>query len=449
MNLPKNFLNRMKKILNSEYQSFIDSYNEKPSKGIRLNSLKCDYETLKSTLSLELRPTEFSPLLFTSESEFKFGNSPAHHAGMFYSQEPSAASAVTILNPQPGDKVLDLCAAPGGKSTQIGALLDGNGLLWSNEIVKSRAKILMSNIERMGIRNAVVSSCHPQRLCEVLQGYFDKVLVDAPCSGEGMFRKDAQAALEWSESHVKACAERQGQILDSAALAVKESGELVYSTCTFSYEENEGVVNSFLDRHPEFELVPINVNFGRKAIDISALRIYPMDKTNGVSGEGHFVAKLRRIGKNSAVVSNFSNKLDKSDGKAANELYNEIFISPCSNKFYKVNDVYLILPDYLPDLKGLGVLRAGVEFAREKQTKLRNKILEPSHGAFMASKPDELKKVINPDENDILKFLHGEEILSEYKGYTAVAINGVITGFGKSSGGRLKNKYPKGLRINW
>ena len=243
--LPEAFAHRMKEMLGEEFPAFLAAYEQPHLKGVRVNPLKCAPETLQKAMS-GLRPSPFSPLCFYSETE-KVGTLPLHHAGAFYSQEPSASSAVTVLDPQPGERVLDLCAAPGGKSTQIAACLMGEGLLWSNEIVRSRASILLSNMERMGVKNGVVSSCHPETLCSRLAGFFDKVLVDAPCSGEGMFRRDPQAVAEWSPEHVRACADRQLAILHSAKQAVREGGVLVYSTCTFSPEENEGVIRRFLE----------------------------------------------------------------------------------------------------------------------------------------------------------------------------------------------------------
>lgn len=248
MPLPQAFLSRMQTMLGEEYPQFVAAYQQPHFRGVRLNPLKCDRETLEAAMG-SLQPSPFSPLCFYTETE-KVGSFPLHHAGAFYSQEPSASSAVTVLAPQPGEKVLDLCAAPGGKSTQIAACLMGQGLLWSNEIVKNRAQILLSNMERMGVKNAVVSSCHPETLCSRLAGFFDKVLVDAPCSGEGMFRRDEQAVEEWSPEHVTACADRQLAILHSAKQAVREGGVLVYSTCTFSPEENEGVIRRFLEEEP-------------------------------------------------------------------------------------------------------------------------------------------------------------------------------------------------------
>ncbi len=440
MNLPDAFLKRMQGLLGGEYPEYLRCMELPAFRGVRLNPLKCDFEALEKSVPFPLSPTPFSPLCFyAGKGSEKLGGLPAHHAGMFYSQEPSASSAVTVLDPQPGEKILDLCAAPGGKAGQIAGLLGGTGLLWANEIVKSRANTLLSNLERMGVSNGVVSSCHPQRLCEALRGYFDRVLVDAPCSGEGMFRREPEAAAQWTPESPAACARRQAVVLDSAALAVKEGGVLVYSTCTFSREENEDVIRAFLQSHPEFQQLPAGVSFGRPALDGSpARRIFPMD-----GGEGHFVAKLRRVGENPCGVSDFSEFLNSADTRAAAEFYGTLFSGACPGRLAKFGDRLLLLPEELPALRGLGVLRAGVELGEARPSRI-----EPSHALFMSRKKEECLRSLDfpPDSPELDVFLRGGELDCGETGYTAVCVNGVVTGFGKASGGRLKNRYPKGLR---
>ena len=302
----KDFLERMKSLLGGEFDAWLKIYNsDDVFRGLRVNTLKCSADKLREHIGFELRQTPFCLEGFYIPSDISgIGNLPLHHAGAFYVQEPSATSAVTMLGVEKGDKVLDLCAAPGGKSTQIASALGGEGLLWSNEIVRNRAIILLSNIERMGVKNAVVSNCRPDILCDKLTGYFDKVLVDAPCSGEGMFRKNS-AAEEWSAEHVKSCADRQLKILNSAKRALKQNGVMVYSTCTFSREENEGVVEEFLKQNPDFEIEDSGVSFGRPTLDY-ARRIFPMD-----GGEGHFAVRLRKNGAEMSVpeVRNNPSKL--------------------------------------------------------------------------------------------------------------------------------------------
>lgn len=441
MELPKEFTYRMKKMLGAEYSAFEECQMKPHFRGIRRNSLKCGTETLCRGLGITWEPVPFSPLCSYLPVEYeKIGSHPLHHAGAFYVQEPSASSAVTALDPQPGEKILDLCAAPGGKSTQIAALLAGKGLLWSNEIVRNRATILLSNIERMGIRNAVVSSCHPELLCGTLEGYFDRVLVDAPCSGEGMFRRDPQAIAEWSPEHVEACAARQIAILKSAAQAVRKGGVLVYSTCTFSMEENEGVLSAFL-KDSDFELEEIASCFGRPAYgDFSkARRIFPMD-----GGEGHFVARLRRRSGNSSGRVLFGGGIKKTEAcRQGDELYRSIFKGECPGEIAQVGDRLLILPEDLPPLSGLGVLRAGVLLGEVKKGRI-----EPEHAVFTASLAEEFLRCMDylHDSPEIAAFLRGEELDCEEKGYVGVCVDGVSVGFGKASGGRLKNRYPKGLR---
>lgn len=434
------FLFRMKSLLGDEYYEFLKFYEADNFRGIRVNTIKCSVEKLCGLFDFKFNKTPFCEEGFYIPNEItSLGNNPLHHAGAFYIQEPSATSAVTMLDVNEGDFVLDLCAAPGGKSTQIGAKLNGTGLLWSNEIVKNRANILLSNIERMGIKNAVVSNCRPDVLCQSLANCFDKVLVDAPCSGEGMFRKNSDAQVQWSIEHVKSCAQRQLLILNSAKNALKAGGILLYSTCTFSYEENEGVIAEFLAENPDFELVDADVSFGRPALEC-ARRIFPMD-----GGEGHFAAKLRKKG---SLAPNYANnirtvKIDKD----ILEFYDSLFIDrPFGENITIVGDEIIILPkSYNFNTKGLQVLRAGIVLGE-----IVKKRIEPHHSAFMAASMPQCRMAVDFDVNsaEIANYLHGQEInvTSDVKGYTAVCVNGITTGFGKASGSRLKNKYPKGLR---
>ncbi|HIU31802.1 MAG TPA: RsmF rRNA methyltransferase first C-terminal domain-containing protein [Candidatus Caccousia avistercoris] len=444
--LPAAFLTRMKELLGEEYGDFLAAYEKPPLRGIRLNPLKCTEEKLRAAFPFPLKPAPFSPLSFCFPQEGgRVGTMPLHHAGAFYSQEPSAASAVTVLAPQPGDRVLDLCAAPGGKSTQIAALLQGKGLLWSNEVVKSRANVLLSNLERLGVRNGVVSSCRPEVLCPALAGFFDKVLVDAPCSGEGMFRRDPQAVAEWSPEHVRSCAARQAAILDSAAQALRPGGLLAYSTCTFSLEENEETVTAFLERHPEFSLCEAGLPQGRPGLlgMNQARRIYPMD-----GGEGHFAALLKKAGGPEERLP-YPAFAEKEPAPAlrreAEALWQEIFSCPMPQGLCQAGEQLLLLPEGLPPWKGLGVLRAGVLFAAGK-----GKRWEPCHALFMAASPGQLRRRLDfpAGSPEISAFLRGEELPApeEWRGWTGVSVDGVMLGFGKCSQGRLKNRYPKGLR---
>lgn len=441
MVLPERYLLRMKHLLGDEYKALEKYYNQgSMSRGVRLNTLKCSLEKLKSALPFSLRQAPFASEMFYAADTDGIGRLPAFHAGMFYAQEPSAAAPVALMQPQPGENVLDLCAAPGGKATQIAQRLCGDGLLWANEKVASRAKVLRSNIERMGISNAVVSSMHPERLCTMLSGFFDKVLVDAPCSGEGMFLKEEAAVAAWSEEAVRTCAVRQRSILNSAAMALREGGELIYSTCTFSLEENEEVVRSFLAEHPDFELVPLKADYGRPAFDMIAIRIFPMD-----GGAGHFIAKLRRRSPNRYKGKMQREKTDKSLRAMADALIDEVAKQRKEQHLLQLGSQLFLAPPRLPELKGLQLLSVGVMLGS-----IKGKRIEPAHALFMAARPEELRTTLSFSSKapQLSAFLHGLEIDTKEHGYVAVACDDVITGFGKGSEGRLKNKYPKGLRIN-
>ncbi len=440
VNLPSEFLRRMKEMLGSEFSDYEDSLQNSPFRGIRLNPLKCKIDILKEELPFSLRPTPFSPLeYYIPDDVKKLGYHPLHHAGAFYVQEPSASSVVTVLDPKPGEKILDLCAAPGGKSTQIASLLAGKGILWSNEIVRSRAKILYSNLERLGVRNAVVSACYPETLCHAMKGYFDRVLVDAPCSGEGMFRRSEEAVRDWSPEHVRACAERQSAILESASASLREGGILVYSTCTFSKEEDEGVVSDFLKRHEDFQMEDCGVSFGRPAFLPKARRIFPMD-----GGEGHFVAKLRKYSSVQCSINQAASATDAETEQVQN-LLKSIFKTQPAGMIWKNRVGFSLVLEGFPEIRGLNILSAGVLAAEAHKGRM-----EPTHAIFQASRAENMKNVISfaHDSPEIRKFLHGEELQAptEIKGWCGVAVDGIMTGFGKCSCGRIKNHYPRGLR---
>ena len=442
------FFERMSKLLSAEeLEVFKNEYKKTPYTGIRINTLKCSKEKLLGLTEAftEDDVTPFCKDGFYLKGKDTFsGNHPLHHAGAVYFQEPSAMSAATLLAPEKGDKVLDLCAAPGGKSTQLASALDGTGLIWSNEIVKSRANILLGNFERCGIKNGVVSNADPESLCTALEGYFDKVMVDAPCSGEGMIRRDPNALTEWSVEHTISCATRQLKILESAKKALKPGGILVYSTCTFSHEENEGVVEEFLRLNPYFELIDSQENFGRKTLDGKARRIYPMD-----GGEGHFAAKLRKKKDDFDFVNTSSAQptpAKKIPQLVTDFLKDTFYDTKPYEKLFVKDDKVFALPQICPELTGTHAIRAGVFVGLIKKN-----YFEPEHSLFSTADIKNVKRVLDLklDDNRVQQFLRGEEIAAENvdKGYTLVAVEGIPLGFGKVSSGRLKNKYPKGLRL--
>lgn len=458
MNLPELFKQRMQVLLGDEYDEFIAGYSLPLRRGLRVNTGKISTQAFLELFPHPLTPSPFAEDSFYLDAEHKAGSDPMHHAGMYYMQEPSAASAVSVLAPQLGEKILDLCAAPGGKSTQIATHLGEDGLLWSNEFVPSRARILQQNLERWGYRNHVISSRDTTALCEGLTDYFDAVLVDAPCSGEGMFRKEPQALTEWSIDNIRLCADRQDEILNNAAKAVKPGGRIVYSTCTFAPEENEGAVFRFLSTHPDFTLEPIAVTWGRAGFTAERVRaICPeVDDSYDLTlcrrilpqhgGEGHFIALLKRHdGAYVNTPSAYAYPTKDANRQAAIDLYQECFTDTPQGVFCTIGDQVRLLPDDLPNCNGLGVLSAGVAVA----TICKNR-LEPAHGLFIASKGSHCRQQLNLPHSDprLQAFLHGEEISCDgNNGWTTVCVCGIPVGFGKVSNGKLKNRYPKGLRL--
>ena len=457
MQLPELFSQRMQLLLQEEYNDFLQGYELPLRRGLRVNTAKIHTDEFLKLFAHKLEPSPFADDCFYLDAEHKAGSDPLHHAGVYYMQEPSAASAVSVLNPQKGERILDLCAAPGGKSTQIAARIGEEGLLWSNEYVLARARILQQNLERWGVRNQIVSSRDTGPLCEGLRDYFDAILVDAPCSGEGMFRKEPQALTEWSIDNVRLCAARQDEILSNAAKAVKPGGRIVYSTCTFAPEENEGAVYRFLSTHPDFELIPINVEWGCPGFEAERVRLICPEVTNDYDltycrrilpqhgGEGHFIALLQRRDDVRTAPSEYKYPSKDGNQQAAAVLYRDCFTDEPNGVFATFGDQVRLLPYHLPDCNGLGVLSAGVAVA----TVCKNR-LEPAHSVFVASKGIHCKQTVDLPltASQLTAFLHGEEIPCDgQNGWTAVCINGIPVGFGKASNGKLKNRYPKGLRL--
>lgn len=469
--LPEEFLEKMKGLLGAEYEAFVKSYETERVQGLRLNTLKGDLEDLRMVCEnrFHLEQVPWCREGFYYDGGTRPGRHPFHEAGLYYIQEPSAMAVVSLLAPQPGEAVLDLCAAPGGKTTHIGERLSGRGLLVSNEIHPARAKILSQNVERMGIRNAVVTNESSERLKACFPEFFDRIVVDAPCSGEGMFRKDEQARAEWSKEHVKMCAERQQEILDNAAAMLKPGGCLVYSTCTFSPEENEQGICRFLDRHQDFFAVHIQENawlpglsHGRKAWagetdhrDAAAdtCRIWP----HLVKGEGHYLALLQKQKAQTDGGKMTGQKQKASKYGFWNDRTGLKIVGECLDGILKKNDlqtdrlllfgdqVYLLPPGMIP-VSGLKVLRPGLHLGTLKKNRM-----EPSHALALALSLDEVKTAVDlsPDSDDIREYLNGSALQTDSgkKGWALVCVQGYSIGWGKASSGVLKNHYPKGLRI--
>ncbi|MDO5416675.1 MAG: RsmF rRNA methyltransferase first C-terminal domain-containing protein [Lachnospiraceae bacterium] len=495
-NLPEAFVRRMQRMLGPEYEAFEESYEKTRAQGLRLNGLKGNLAEIETDCRrfFHLRPVPWVKEGFYYDGEERPGKHPYHEAGLYYIQEPSAMSVAELLAPEPGDFVLDLCAAPGGKSTQIAARLQGRGLLVSNEIHPARARILSQNMERMGTANAVVTNMDTAGLTRWFPEFFDKIVADAPCSGEGMFRKDEAAREEWSPDHVALCSRRQSEILDNAAKLLKPGGLLVYSTCTFAPEENEGSIRHFLEKHPEFSVEKRRAydGFGagrpewasdsfeeaEEASDWSALkdtyRLWP----HQIEGEGHYLAALRKEGecsrrepqkegkarsfglKDKALEKAFlqfcEETLDRSEkgmrsgreqeGTGKEKPAGGLPWEQMPGRYLMFGEQFYYVPEALPDMKGMKVLRPGLHLGTFKKNRF-----EPSHALALFLKKEEVRYTADfpAGETAVLRYLKGEALEAGSgagKGWTLVTTDGFSLGWAKQAGGILKNHYPKGLR---
>jgi len=418
---PEAFLERMKLQLGAAFPAFSDALAEPPKKALHVNTDKTDRETLERLLRLPLKPLEENPSGAAVPTDFNPNATPLHAAGLFYMQEATAQAPVAALELPDAPVVLDLCAAPGGKSAQLANRMRG-GVLFSNEIVPSRAEALLGNLERMGVSNAIVTNAEPHALCARLKDRCDAVLVDAPCAGEAMFRKDEQAARDWSPEHVAACALRQRAILDDAAVAVKPGGHLLYATCSFSPQENEETVDFFLERHPEFSLV-------------SMRRLYPHTS----AGEGQFYALLLRAGER--VPSAFS--IGKSDKIPAFDAFRDLVRLPDGQLRLLKDGRAILLPPMPFAFEGVRILRAGLLLGEVKGSRF-----EPAHALAVAGKTTPMIHTCALDFDEAMRYLRGETLMKEVeKGFGAATYEGFALGLYKASDGMLKNRYPKGLRL--
>lgn len=453
MELPKDFLEKMKGLLDEEYEDFVKSYHENRAQGLRVNPLKISVEEFKKISPFNLEKIPWVKEGFFYGSEDRPGKHPFHEAGLYYIQEPSAMAAGELVDPQPGERVLDLCAAPGGKTTHIAGKMQQQGFLLTNEIHPARAKILSQNVERMGIRNAVVTNETPARLAQRFPGYFDRIMVDAPCSGEGMFRKDPDACAEWSPGNVAVCAARQFDILGHAGTMLRPGGRLVYSTCTFSPEENEGVISNFLKDNPNFEIEDVQVyeGFGKGRPDwISdgasglgkTVRIWP----HQLQGEGHYMAVLRKTdGAEAGGRLKYAKTL--SDQKALKSYYQfaeETLLETPKGEFLLFGEQLYLLPKEMLSLESLKVVRPGWHLGTIKKNRF-----EPSHAFALGLTGEQVKHKWNlkKDSREMIAFLKGESLAAEGpKGWYLLEVDGHSIGWGKLSDHILKNHFPKGLR---
>ena len=439
--LPEEFLRRIELQLGAEYPRFLAALDRPRAVALRFNPLKC---SRFPTLEFTREPIPWAQYGYYYDPDTRPGLHVWHEAGLYYLQEASAMAPVTLLDPQPGETVLDLCAAPGGKSTQIAALMGGEGLLVCNEINPKRARILSRNIERMAVPNALVLNHRPGDLERYFEGAFDKILVDAPCSGEGMFRKEEAAVTDWSPETVTMCARRQQEILATAAKLLRPGGRLVYSTCTFAPEEDEGAVSEFLKSHRDFSIERIQapaLSPGSTALveepagDLEhTFRLWPHHQY----GEGHYAAVLRKAGDEpSALTPSKEGKLPKEWLDFARELD----IRLPAGKPVTFGSALFWVPETAPELKGLKVLRPGLELGEVKKGRF-----EPAHALALWLKDCKNIQDYPEDSDEIRDYLHGNVIPSAQKGWCLVTAGGLSIGWGKGDGRVLKNHYPKGLR---
>lgn len=464
--LPTEFTDRMKKLLGIEgYESYLRSFERSPIRAFRVNTAKVPSGELCQTADIKAERISCIDNAYTFECE-KIGAHPFHHAGMIYVQEPAAMMPAECLEIEPGWKILDMCAAPGGKSTQLKNKLGDDGLLVSNEIIPSRCKILVGNVERLGLKNTVVTCASPDKIAAAFPETFDMIMVDAPCSGEGMFRKEEIAIDEWSEENVKICAERQSEILECAAKALKKGGYIVYSTCTFSLEENEMTVDNFLASHPQFEILPVNEKLlkytedgiafdGCRCANISyTRRAYPH---TGI-GEGQFMALLHNTSsavaeenvepikrKSSKNGSDTRKKQDKNAPfqiRTVTDFLDATLISYDKNAVRERNGIPFYMTAEI-DTGALAVFSCGINIGEVKKN-----YIQPHH-SFFTSMGELFKRKIDllPDSDELKKYLRGEEIDVDYPdGWAVITVCGCALGGVKVVSGVAKNHYPKGLR---
>ncbi len=427
--LPEAFLNRIQAQLGDEYEDFLKSLERPRAVALRYNPLKGH----RPELPFAKNPVPWEPEGFYYDPEARPGLHVYHEAGVYYLQEASAMAPVALLDPQPGEKICDLCAAPGGKTTQIAGRMAGEGFLLCNEIHPKRAKILSRNIERMAVPNALVTNETPGVLAKRFPGFFDRVLVDAPCSGEGMFRKEEAAVTDWSQETVEMCARRQAEILHCAAQLVRPGGRLVYSTCTFAPEEDEQAVAAFLESHPEFVPVDLDAPWFVPG-ENGSHRMWP----HKLLGEGHFAAVLEKTaGEEGEIPPSKGEKLPKQWLDFAKDLD----IQLPEGKAVRFGQNLFWAPEALPDLSRLNVLRPGLELGTVKKDRF-----EPAHALALWLGSCKTMQCYGWDSLQMKAYLHGEVVPSQEKGWCLVCADGYSIGWGKGDGRVLKNHYPKGLR---
>jgi 16S rRNA C967 or C1407 C5-methylase (RsmB/RsmF family)/NOL1/NOP2/fmu family ribosome biogenesis protein len=460
----------MRAMLGDEADAFFASYERPPISGLRVNTLKLTPETFRILSLSPLTPVSWSPAGFLIADDARPGKHPYHAAGLYYLQEPSAMAVAEAMRIEPGQRVLDLAAAPGGKATHIAALLAGEGVLVANEVVPSRVKPLGENLERWGATNAVITNEEPARLADCLGPAFDRVLLDAPCSGEGMFRKSPVAIREWNQEHVEGSAARQAKILADAARLTCPGGSLLYSTCTFSPDENEAQIARFLDEHPDWSLVDLSKSAGfasgrpewANATDKTlerTIRLWP----HLIPGEGHFLALLcngnpsiePRAATHAAGWERRAAGSARTDGTyvaGSWQAFAAESLSPVSawlanslsdpSRLIARNGALHLSPPAPIPLDGVKVVRPGLPLGAAKPGRF-----EPSHALALAMRIEDARNVADLSVEQAERYLAGETFaMPGPPGWTLVAVDGWPLGWGRRSGDVVKNHYPKGLR---
>lgn len=454
--IPTIFLERMKEYLQAEYPLFLATYEEPPERSLRVNTLRTCAEQLSEMVPFStLESVLWCPDAFYYDHQVdRPGKHPFHTAGVYYIQDASAMSPAEALEPQPGEKILDLCAAPGGKTTQIAAKMKGQGILVANEIDSKRIHALVENLERCGVTNSVVLNENPNHLTDRFPQFFDRILIDAPCSGEGMFRKDWEARERWSPRLVEKCADLQLEILSAAAPMLKDGGRLVYSTCTFNSVENEEVIGRFLSIHPEFDIIPVPqrehyqpgrpdwMNQPDQRLRLAG-RLWP----HHLRGEGHFVAVLQKgdTEETRKIRPIKPTKIPKDRKKWVDQFAQSTLqnITSLEGAFTLFGEHLYQIPTEFPSLNGLKVERPGMYIGQIKKSHF-----QPSHAFALSLSSEDVKHVreLPAESPELLFYLQGEALPEEQTGWILVTVDGFPLGWGKASGGLLKNHFPKWLR---
>lgn len=451
MKLPIAFQEKMKHLLGEEYTDYLATYSQPKYQGIRINTMKVDgekWETINPFHNLE--PVEWCKEGFYYEDAHP-AKHPYYFAGLYYMQEPSAMAPGAYIPIEEGDKVLDLCAAPGGKSTQVLAKLNQTGLLVANDISATRAKALLKNIENFGVRNAMITNETSDRLAAKCPGFFNKILIDAPCSGEGMFRKSEEAIKNWETYDPEYCMGLQRVILEDAHKMLQENGMILYSTCTFSPEENEGMIQEFLTNHPQYKVVQLEgvggIGQGKPEwveADQSlkgALRLWP----HHLKGEGHFVCLLQKLEHEVDQTERLKVKQCIKDFEPLKAFIQMNTTINIDTPVVEIKGKIYAVGEDVPAFSGLRIVRSGLLLGE-----IKNKRFEPSHAMVLAYPREVFKNFVDLSSQDeqVRKYLKGETLLIDVpKGYHTIGVDGYPLGWAKSNNGMLKNQYPPNWRM--